>query len=1404
MAASRPISAEYVRGALVEEIGAVLEHVHAELTAKQKTLGLKISHVKSNEERDIVLAAIGELATQFEQFHRTIKAIKHYSTLNLVAADLRQQTATELQIVQTLWKPALQREFRRFKQGLPIYGFKDTIVSMLSSSQIIVVTAATGSGKTTQMAQYIADEVSELGSSKLIVCTQPRRVAAISIAKRVSEEYGAEAGRVGGDIGYKVGGAPCTSKSTRIVFMTDSTLVNEATRDRNLSAYSVVIVDEAHERSINTDVIMGLLKQCCSRRRDLKVIITSATIDPKKFCGYFGDCLTVDVPGRTFPVDIVYRGQLQNGKTCIDAAVQAVVDIHKNQSQGDILAFLTGQADIDRACAYASSALKSVNKHFEVFPMYGSLRPEDQEKVFEFRGNPENAAKRMIVFSTNVAEASVTIPGIRYVVDSGLSNEASYDPVKRVNMLNVTSITKASAIQRAGRAGRTSPGTCIRLYSEEEFNNPELFSPDKVPEILRSNLDMTILKFLHMKIDPNTFDFLDRPSDAAFEKSWETLVYVDAVTGSQLTETGRLMLSLPFDPSLSKCIITANSLGCGLQMSYVASMLSISESLFFIGSNPEEKTASKNARSAFFDPEGCDFFALLSIYEQWVGAGQNIDDGSSSCRQCQFKVTSPGHGCARCQKRWCVTNFINNKKINIAFQNVNAVISAFKDKRLKMTSMGASVSQRERRDALGKALCSGLFDNACTRFGECYKILASDMKVIPDRSSSLLHMATERPTWVLYHALTKTVNNFIRTVCPIQPQWLQEFAPKWCAKTRFDAIDDGVSRWYLEALGTAVLQEFVGPRHSKVQELEEQLNSCIIADFRSARLEVWCADRDRVHAEHILRSKVQAARKSVELQTVLAVSSAHVRFHIGAGGRLVQILSQDGFDTIDVSGLPNNMDNSDVSRIFSKFGTIASCNILKGNRAFVQFREVESAKRALQEVDGFLLLDNELEVQPSLGKEKPRIFVSGRVKPNCSRACLRKWLLTDYGYVWFQVSIIVSCYAGNQEQQVKTELKDVKSLEQVWLQGRYLSVKVKRMEDVPKVNEVLTRHGGVTGRFMQLKVQFSSLEEAAKLVNASHELSSFIDMQEASEGCEAVGSFGLPLKLGNTISFQLPQTPKDLTAHERDVFLEKVKQHQYTSVKGNNVELELRNTSESDPTFVSMVELVRPLQVRLKPVVVNALVNKHKGTLQEIMDATGSIIHLNTYQNSAFVYGSESEKSHSVSLLQPERTIHQTQLTVCTNQVKQLSSKALQKTLKDFSSRHSVMVQIQMSPPSCTVMGIQKIDVLEAAAALHKMVSELSASTTMSGFQRSTDCPLCASAIQHMHQLNNCGHILCSDCLQIYIENQASSVFQEDRVLVCPIPACRKLLLPADWNVMSHSRLTALYDIMLERHCDLL
>lgn len=512
-----------------------------------------------------------------------------------------------------------------YPSQLPVSQRKDDIAEAVRDHQVVIVAGETGSGKTTQLPKICL----ELGRGEhgLIGHTQPRRIAARSVAERIASELGTELGGADGVVGYQVRFTDRTSKATRIKLMTDGILLAELQRDRDLKKYDTIIIDEAHERSLNIDFLLGYLKRLLPRRPDLKLIITSATIDVERFAEHF-DAPVVEVSGRTFPVEVRYRPLMElpeddeDGEAIVRDQTEAIVEAVKELSAegpGDVLVFLPGEREI-RDTAEALGDLPRT----EILPLYSRLSAAEQHRVFSSHGN----AVRRVVLATNVAETSLTVPGIRYVVDTGVARISRYSVRTKVQRLPIEPISQASANQRSGRCGRVEAGIAIRLYSEEDFDGRPEFTD---PEILRTNLASVILQMASLGLgDLGRFPFVEPPDKRNVQSGVQLLEELGALREGRLSKLGRRLARLPIDPRLARMILEAERLGCVREVIVIAAALSLQDPR----ERPEEQRAQADQLHARFKHETSDFLTLLNMWRHLKEQQRELS-GSAFRRMCK-------------------------------------------------------------------------------------------------------------------------------------------------------------------------------------------------------------------------------------------------------------------------------------------------------------------------------------------------------------------------------------------------------------------------------------------------------------------------------------------------------------------------------------------------------------------------------------------------------------------------------------------------------------------------------------------------------------------------------------------------------------------------------------------------
>ena len=686
-----------------------------------------------------------------------IGKIKSQEAQQAVAAEIEQQIEQARLRVENR-KSAVQNPII-FLESLPVSQRKAEIEKLLSEHQVIVVAGETGSGKTTQLPKMCLEL--GLGNLGTIGHTQPRRIAARSVAARIAEELQTELGDL---VGYKVRFNDQISDNTQIKLMTDGILLAEIQTDRFLNQYSCLIIDEAHERSLNNDFILGYLKQLLPRRRDLKLIITSATIDVERFSKHFNNAPIIEVSGRTYPVEVRYRPVAEEDDQDQLQGILNAVDELQAEGRGDILIFMNGEREIRDT---AEALQKQHLKHTEILPLFARLSAQEQNKIFHPSG------LNRIVLATNVAETSLTVPGIKYVIDPGTARISRYSYRTKVQRLPIEPISQASANQRKGRCGRVSEGICIRLYSEEDFNNRPEFTD---PEILRTNLASVILQMTALGLDDiEAFPFVEAPDKRHIQDGVKLLEELGAFETVQtksgekrrLTTIGLQLAQLPVDPRLAKMLLSAVNLGCVYEVMIIVSALSIQDPR----ERPTEKQQASDEKHRRFADKKSDFLAFLNLWHY-------VQEQQKALTKNQFR-------------RQCQKDFLNYLRIR-EWQDIYQQI------RLAVREMGLPInSEKAEYQQIHTALLSGLLSHIGLKEAEKQQYLGARNAHFAIFPNSVLFK--KQPKWVMAAELVETSKLWGRMVAEIEPEWIEPLAehltkksysePRW-SKSRGAVIAD--------------------------------------------------------------------------------------------------------------------------------------------------------------------------------------------------------------------------------------------------------------------------------------------------------------------------------------------------------------------------------------------------------------------------------------------------------------------------------------------------------------------------------------------------------------------------------------------------------------------------------------
>jgi ATP-dependent helicase HrpA len=663
----------------------------------------------------------------------------------------------------------------RYDDSLPITAHRDEILAAIAANQVVVIAGETGSGKTTQLPKMCLD--AGRGARGLIACTQPRRIAARAMAERVSEELGSE---LGGIVGYQVRFRERSSPDGYIKFMTDGILLAESMHDRFLDAYDTIIIDEAHERSLNIDFLLGYLKTLLPRRPDLKVLITSATIDTAKFSRHFDDAPVIEVSGRGFPVDMVYRplaveddGVSRRDRDLYQGIADAVVQLGRIDPLGDILVFLSGEREIREAGDFLQRhSLRSGPAGTEILPLYARLSSAEQRRVF----HPGNS--RRIILTTNVAETSLTVPRIRFVIDSGTARISRYSHRSRIQRLPIESISQASANQRAGRCGRLGPGTCIRLYSEDDFDSRPEFTE---PEILRTSLASVILRMLSMGLGSvEDFPFVDRPPPRMINDAYQLLFELQAIDKDrQTTPLGKRLARWPIDVRLARMVEEGVAKKCLEDIMVLAAALSIQDPR----ERPLDAQSSADEAHQRFADEKSDFMTLMKLWRYLRRQRKSVSGN-------QFR-------------KLCRREFLNWQRVLEWFDLYQQLRDQAREQRRPLTGRHGSYEQ------IHLGLLSGLLSH-------CGRKHPEDRSYTGARSSSYhifpgSGLFGSTPKWLMSAEIVETSKPYARINARIDPAWIEQqgrhLLKKTCSEPHWSRRHGAVFAWEQVTLYGLILVE---------------------------------------------------------------------------------------------------------------------------------------------------------------------------------------------------------------------------------------------------------------------------------------------------------------------------------------------------------------------------------------------------------------------------------------------------------------------------------------------------------------------------------------------------------------------------------------------------------------------
>ena len=653
---------------------------------------------------------------------------------------------------------AARRPHVRYPAELPITAKAPEIVGAIKNNPVVIVSGETGCGKSTQIPKMCLE--AGRGVAGQVACTQPRRIAAVTISHRIAEELGERLGR---SVGYKIRFEDQTPRQAYIKVLTDGMLLAEAQSDRRLTSYDTLIIDEAHERSLNIDFLLGIARTLLRDRPELRVVITSATLDTEKFVRAFNGPPVVEVKGRLYPVEVEHRPAEEKARGeepgYVEQAVEAVEYLKKEKPAGDILIFMPTEQDILETCRLLEGRRYAGTT---VLPLYARLPGNQQGRVYSV-GGPK------VVVATNVAETSLTIPGIRYVVDTGLARIAQYQPGTRISSLPISPVSRSSADQRKGRCGRVREGLCVRLYSEEDYASRLRFTP---PEIFRSNLAEVILRMLFLRLgDPLRFPFVDAPTARLVKDGYETLFELGALKKSgqdyELTDRGRLMARMPLDPRIARMLLEARREGCLGPVAVIASALSIRDPR----ERPPEKASEADRMQAVFKHPDSDFLTILNIWNRFHGSWEKLPAQSQKRRFCREHFLSFPR-----MQEWTT---LHGEILEI----LDDLRLSGPDKRESRPPAAAAMVGPALYAAIHRSVLSGLLSNIAAHKEKNIYSAAKGREAMVFPGSTLFNKSA---SWIMASEMVKTGRLYARTAARIDVSWVEPLAGELCRRSYSD------------------------------------------------------------------------------------------------------------------------------------------------------------------------------------------------------------------------------------------------------------------------------------------------------------------------------------------------------------------------------------------------------------------------------------------------------------------------------------------------------------------------------------------------------------------------------------------------------------------------------------------
>ncbi|XP_028412748.1 ATP-dependent RNA helicase DEAH12, chloroplastic-like [Dendronephthya gigantea] len=1325
-------------------------------------------------------------------------------------------------------KNITEREFRKFEASLPIYAKRTEILKRINCGQVVVLVGETGSGKSTQLAQYLAEE--NLNERKKVVVTQPRKIAAISLAKRVSEEFGCE---IGEEVGYHVGLDKKIKNKTIIKFVTDRILLNEVLKgDDVVKQYSYIVIDEAHERSIHTDLLVAMLKKQLAKFPLLKLIVTSATLNTDIFRQYFGNCPLVTVPGRTFPVERVYMKERPTDY--VGGVYEKIVEVCQSKEQGDILVFLTQQNEIEKTCDKLEQRLGTGNI---ILPLHGKLQSDEQQKVFET--TPKG--KRKIVVATNSAETSLTIDGIRIVVDSGMVKEPSFDPARNMTTLEVKLVSQSSAVQRSGRAGRTEPGKCYCLYTYEDYEN---MAKNTKPEILKMHLGMAVLQLLSLGVtDIQQFDFVQSPPADALTKAIESLKMLRALDpDGTLNDLGKEMLLLPTEPQLSKALLEGLDRGCGNEIIIAAALMSSGHDVFYRG-NLEIRNECAIQKQEFCQTSG-DLLSAIDVYKKWSEKSKKE------------------------QVAWCKENALNSKLLRAAretFREIREALSHLRDRGINL-----DVTAENIQESLIKSLLTGYFENIAWSFGHDrlgYMVVSSNHTNQKARihPSSVLASLGYQPDWVLYQQLKSSNDQvFLLNITPVHYEWLAEVAMHMLQYIDEDAIDKSrVIRQRFHPVGPEMVKAVIGFQGSTLKQIEASVTEkysvfCAVeCSVDKGMVDVYTSKDSLHYASQLVNDVIQRRRHELDGYSEVVISNVGGLKMLVSNNLQTKLILQPRtsckfevfVDTIDPSEKVESMTVLEMLKDAGKILHFATTtkpgsegNFKWGNVTYISTDEAEKARKFLNFVDPLDLPYNVQKIklspirveratsqdntQPSGIKVLVSWFplpASGRAYIKCKSREVTDMIVQNLDCVLAPVEslkpkIFVKKDSGDicihvretaDEFTVRKQLESCCTISQIENISK-ISVpskqsKIDPEEEKEKLIEVLKDFGPVrilkpwiaNSQKVLAYAIFEDLNSAEKTV------------LELNERNGVIGARAMYLEFAKKVEVMcdgriFEKIRKEIEALKKDdvtISNEQCQRRRKIIVTGDDPKV-------VQDIGVTISSLVAPEIVLIEDAETAEILSSGYGRskIKQIQKQTNAIIYTNNFgRRIQITANSKSKRQARVQIEKLIKDLRKTRHSEIDLRHSDRPVGAIREILKHFGKDLNKLVEGEDCQASMEIRR-RKLVLHGSKEAVNKVQNKVEEFLqTLPNSQRETanlvnECPVCFGEVEDPYLLTLCGHAYCFACITQYLNNVFDSVKSADMFpQKCMCEKCEYYAIKEDYSkLLDVDQIEKLYRISLE------